>query len=318
MKKTEKNKIIIEDIIYDILKPFKIAYYKIKNKCLIKKYNKKSIIFKNKNNIYYKENNNIFKYSNYSTLFSSNIWTPTYHYSVKSKTIHEHDFEAVLRSLYFYPESFEILNENKEEYSKQELKFIENIKKELLKLNYKDCEKDNEPIYEEYLKRNCKKYYDNVYYYNLYTNNKEIIEKQKRKIKMIVKIIFIIIVLWLIMLLTDIICINKISKPIFMINKNNTYYGLFYKAVDNKVGTYFMKKSKAKFKIIDNTKTCDQAEEKFYEDQKNEYYFSCIKSVNIKIIYQNKEYNLKEALENKIITIDELKEKIKFITKTKN
>ena len=163
MKKTEKNKIIIEDIIYDILKPFKILYYKIKNKYLIKKYNNKSIIFKNKNNIYYKENNNIFKYQNYSTLFSSTIWTPTYHYSVKNKTIHEHDFEAVLRSLYFYPESFEILNENKEEYSKQELKFIENIKKELLKLNYKDCEKDNEPIYEEYLKRNCKKYYDNVY-----------------------------------------------------------------------------------------------------------------------------------------------------------
>lgn len=314
MKKNEINKIIFEDILYDILSPIKIVYYKISNTILKQKYKKKVDIFKCKNKIYYKNENGIFSYSNYSILFSDVTWCPVYHFSINNKNIHEHDFETVLKSLYFYPESFEITNENKNEYSKQELEFIEDIRKTLLEMGFKDCKKNNEPVYDEYLKRNCKKYYYNVYYYNLYANNKEIIEKKKKKIKKILRIIFIIIVLWLIMFLIDIICINK---PVFMINKNNVYYGLFYKIKDNKVGTYFMKNNKQKFKIIDNTKTCNQEKEKFYEDENNEYYFSCTKSANIKILYGNKEYNLNDALKNKIINIDDLSKKVKFITKIK-
>ena len=314
MRKNEINKIVFEDILYDILSPIEDVYYKISNVFLKQKYKKKSDIFERKYRIYYKQENRICSYSGYSILFSSVTWCPTYHFSVNNKNTHEHDFETVLKNLYFYPESFDITNENKNEYSKQELEFIANIKKKLLEMGFKDCDKNNEPVYEEYLKRNCKKYYYNVYYYNLYANNKEIIEKKKKKIKKILRIIFIIIVLWLIMFLTDIICINK---PVFMINKNNVYYGLFYKIEDNKIGTYFMKNNKQKFKIIDNTKTCDQEKEKFYEDENNEYYFSCTKSANIKILYENKEYNLNDALKNKIINVDDLSKKVKFITKIK-
>ena len=314
MRKNEINKIVFEDILYDILSPIEDVYYKISNVFLKQKYKKKSDIFERKYRIYYKQENRICSYLGYSILFSSVTWCPTYHFSVNNKNTHEHDFETVLKNLYFYPESFDITNENKNEYSKQELEFIANIKKKLLEMGFKDCDKNNEPVYEEYLKRNCKKYYYNVYYYNLYANNKEIIEKKKKKIKKILRIIFIIIVLWLIMFLTDIICINK---PVFMINKNNVYYGLFYKIEDNKIGTYFMKNNKQKFKIIDNTKTCNQEKEKFYEDEYNEYYFSCTKSANIKILYENKEYNLNDALKNKIINVDDLSKKVKFITKIK-
>ena len=312
MRKNEINKIVFEDILYDILSPIEDVYYKISNVFLKQKYKKKSDIFERKYRIYYKQENRICSYSGYSILFSSVTWCPTYHFSVNNKNTHEHDFETVLKNLYFYPESFEIADEN--EYSKQELEFIEDIRKMLLEMGFKDCKKNNEPVYDEYLKRNCKKNYYNVYYYNLYANNKEIIEKKKRKIKKILRIIFIIIVLWLIMFLTDIICINK---PVFMINKNNVYYGLFYKIEDNKIGTYFMKNNKQKFKIIDNTKTCNQEKEKFYEDENNEYYFSCTKSANIKILYENKEYNLNDALKNKIINVDDLSKKVKFITKIK-
>lgn len=200
MNKKEKNKILFEDILYELLNPLKKIYYKIINKYLKIKYKNKTNIFEYKNKLYYK-NDNISLYQNYSTLFSEIFFTPTYHYSVKNKIFHEHDFETVLRSLYFYPESFKILDENKEEYSKQELNFIDNIKQELIKMEYKDCEKDNEPIYEEYLKRNCQKNYKNAYYYNLYMNNKDELEKEKTKRKIILKIVFIVIILCLIIFL---------------------------------------------------------------------------------------------------------------------
>ena len=211
MKKNEINKIIFEDILYDILRPIRKIYdklyCKISNAFLKRKYKKKADIFKCKDKIYYKYKNEFFNYPMYTFLFSSLTWCPTYHFSIDGENIHDHDFEIVLKNLYFYPESFEIADEN--EYSKQELEFIEDIRKMLLEMGFKDCKKNNEPVYDEYLKRNCKKNYYNVYYYNLYANNKEIIEKKKRKIKKILRIIFIIIILSLIVFLTNIIFLNK-------------------------------------------------------------------------------------------------------------
>lgn len=106
-----------------------------------------------------------------------------------------------------------------------------------------------------------------------------------------------------------------------MIKKENTYYGLFYKGINYenyiKIGSYFMKNNKKNFQIIDNTKVCDQTLEKFYSDNKYNYYFNCIKSANVNIIYKNKKYNIKEALNNKIINIDDLKNRINFIKKIK-
>ena len=53
--------------------------------------------------------------------------------------------------------------------------------------------------------------------------------------------------------------------------------------------------------------TCAQALEKFYEDDDNEYYFSCIKGSYIVVIYTNdKEQPVSEALKEGKITISDL------------
>lgn len=51
---------------------------------------------------------------------------------------------------------------------------------------------------------------------------------------------------------------------------------------------------------------CADAIEYYYEDSNYRYYFTCIKSHNIKVTVNGKEYNIKEALVNKIVTMDEL------------
>lgn len=77
-----------------------------------------------------------------------------------------------------------------------------------------------------------------------------------------IKIILIILGIWLIMFVTDFICIKKIDRPIFMLNIINykdggtkEYYGIFYKVIDYNVidgddsihiGTWFMKYNPSK------------------------------------------------------------------------
>ena len=81
---------------------------------------------------------------------------------------------------------------------------------------------------------------------------------------------------------------------------------------------------KMNFTIIDNTEVCDQALEKFYEDDKYEYYFPCIKSGNVLIHFgkyfsgEEMQMPVKEALTKKYVTIEQLQEKgLKFYTKDK-
>ena len=75
--------------------------------------------------------------------------------------------------------------------------------------------------------------------------------------------------------------------------------------------------------IEDKTKesnyTCAMALEKIYEDDKNEYYFSCIKSENIIVKYVNGESeNIKYALKNGRVTLVDLNTwEIGYITKKK-
>lgn len=52
--------------------------------------------------------------------------------------------------------------------------------------------------------------------------------------------------------------------------------------------------------------TCAEAIEYYYEDSNYKYYFTCIKSHSIIVTVNGSEYNIKEALENKIVTMDEL------------
>ncbi len=51
-----------------------------------------------------------------------------YHYCIDGKRTHDHTFEAVLYDAFYERERFEILEEDLQEYSAQELEFIEVVK----------------------------------------------------------------------------------------------------------------------------------------------------------------------------------------------
>ena len=59
---------------------------------------------------------------------------------------------------------------------------------------------------------------------------------------------------------------------------------------------------------IDESKdtACASAIEYYYEDNNYKYYFTCIKSGSIFVIVDGKKYNIKEALNNKVVTMAEL------------
>ncbi|MBO5095798.1 MAG: hypothetical protein J6B98_02890, partial [Bacilli bacterium] len=62
----------------------------------------------------------------------------------------------------------------------------------------------------------------------------------------------------------------------------------------------YMKKMNPTIKIVDETETCDEALEKFYEDDFRTYYFSCIKSNNVYAIINGEEkYLVKDILNTK-------------------
>ena len=53
---------------------------------------------------------------------------------------------------------------------------------------------------------------------------------------------------------------------------------------------------------------CAQAIEYFFEDENGIYYFNCVKSNNMYVVFKGVEYKLVYALENKIVTIKQLEE----------
>lgn len=74
----------------------------------------------------------------------------TYHYNInnnkkdKNYQNHSHDFDSVLKDLYFYPESFNIPDEFKNNYSRQELNYINELQKFLLFIELKDFKNSKE------------------------------------------------------------------------------------------------------------------------------------------------------------------------------
>lgn len=69
------------------------------------------------------------------------------------------------------------------------------------------------------------------------------------------------------------------------------------------------KEQENKIKILDATYTCEQSLEKFYEDQKNIYYFTCVKSNSVYVKFPDGNKKLVvTALEEELVTIDELLE----------
>jgi hypothetical protein len=62
--------------------------------------------------------------------------------------------------------------------------------------------------------------------------------------------------------------------------------------------------------IVNETEICADALEEIYSDEKYIYYLPCISSANIYVKYNNgNKINIKDVLEQKLLTIDELIEK---------
>ena len=319
---------IITSSITELNKPFKKIINKIAKLKYIK-YRKTNNPFISKNKkIGLKVQNQICFFENYeSAMDDFSNQTLIYHYQTseskeKDTYFKETDFNSVIRSLYYFPESFEVPNDAKNEYSIQQLNYLDRLKQELLRSGLKDIYSNNEENLEEYKKRNLENNFYDIKYFN---------ENEKTKLKRIkinIKIIILVIVFFLFTFLSDFISLNINYKPIFMkqiktIEENyELYYGLFYKAIiynDNVyIRTYFMKENitsleKNNIKIIDSTKTCKNKYEKIYEDKKYEYYFICTKSPNVTIIKNNKTYKLDVALSKNIININDLRKKINVL-----
>lgn len=125
-------------------------------------------------------------------------------------------------------------------------------------------------------------------------------------------------------LLIDLLCVYFTDKPIFYTRKEEdsidnykVYHGFLYKTYDCN-GNVKIKSlgsdyycgyipTDSGFKIVDETEDCPQALEKIHETILHNYYLSCIKSGNIKIIFDDgSTYTLREVLDNDILSINEL------------
>ena len=72
---------------------------------------------------------------------------------------HAHSFEEVVRTLYNFPESFNIAQDEEQFYSKQELDYLKKIQSYLLLIGLKDIETVDIP-FERYQNKNRSKYND--------------------------------------------------------------------------------------------------------------------------------------------------------------
>ena len=128
----------------------------------------------------------------------------------------------------------------------------------------------------------------------------------------------VIVVVSAIILLIAIDLLNVLAfngKPMFLINENDTKQSsILYDIYDcNGKRVYKFKGTKFNCPVEENKKVititdksegqyCADAIEYYYKD----YYFTCIKSQYVIVTVNGKEYTIKEALNNGIVTMDEL------------
>ena len=128
----------------------------------------------------------------------------------------------------------------------------------------------------------------------------------------------VIVVVSAIILLIAIDLLNVLAfngKPMFLISENDTKQSsILYDIYDcNGKRVYKFKGTKFNCPVEENKKVititdksegqyCADAIEYYYKD----YYFTCIKSHNVIVTVNGKEYTIKEALNNGIVTMDEL------------
>lgn len=111
--------------------------------------------------VYYDNIQNQFQVDiNLSHVFENFVkYNCTYHYKaiievigidgnfeIKNQILHCHSFEDVINAVYMYPVSFEIPEEYLNEYSEQELKFLDKIKRFLISIDLKDIKRSKEEI----------------------------------------------------------------------------------------------------------------------------------------------------------------------------
>lgn len=145
----------------------------------------------------------------------------------------------------------------------------------------------------------------------------------KKGLKIVLSIIGLIVIL----IIIDIIAIFMVNRPIFAIKTDDVYRGILYDTyncegssmpvVKMKFTKYACvkenKKANKKVKnIVDKSKdikdfACAEALENFYTDDEYRYYYSCIKSSYIVVIYEDgSEETVSEALEAGRIKISDL------------
>ena len=126
---------------------------------------------------------------------------------------------------------------------------------------------------------------------------------------------FFIIIIFLIIF--DMVYILKFNRP--LISKKDeeyltcdVYKGLFYNVVTSGDKYKILPKwdnmeCPKDFEVINETISCEDAEEEIYRTSKKIYYLPCIESDNIKVRFENgKEYKLKEVLDKKILSIEDV------------
>jgi len=139
-----------------------------------------------------------------------------------------------------------------------------------------------------------------------------------------IKILILIIISFILLIIIDLIAIFTINRPLFAIKKDNVYKGIIYDVYDcAEYAIPLIKNKDEKFScinfelktvknIVDESKEikdfeCREVLEGFYQDKTYEYFFSCMKSEYIKVIYSdNSKESVKNALKNNRITITDL------------
>lgn len=138
---------------------------------------------------------------------------------------------------------------------------------------------------------------------------------------LIKKLLGLVIVIIAIATIVDYLVVMRFDKdPWFTFKEeHNIKYGLIYKIknVDNinefyifnfKIDEKEITSIEKEFEVIDKTgNICKEIKTYFYEDGSNKYYFDCMKEYYIKI--NGIEYTLKNALENNLITLNDLDKK---------
>ena len=150
--------------------------------------------------------------------------------------------------------------------------------------------------------------------------------------KRIIKIFLIILGVIISGFILDLVCIFTLNRPIFAIKYDNSdsvniiYKGIFYDTYNcHEYSTPMIKMKGSKFncavsrvdigkvvKIVDTTKnklnfSCTEALERFYIDDKYEYYFNCMKGKYVIVKYENGfEESVSNALKYGTIKISDL------------